>query len=118
MPILPSPGLAAQGQHPRPSPILERLLGNQFFWKIKIEIRDQHSAILLPVPACKMGFSAQARPLQRIIQLCALSFQCGRSASAAGAVTARAQLTTTCENGSGTRKRSQERIIQARSGSR
>ena len=40
------PGVAVQVQHSRRSPVLEGLLGDEIFWKMEVEIRDEHEMII------------------------------------------------------------------------
>ena len=60
----------------------------------------------------------QPRALDRRIQFFALRLEISRRKIGRQRCVQRAQLTTMRVNGLGTRKRSQERIVQARSGSR
>ena len=43
-----STGFPIQDKHARSRPVRQRLLRNEFFWKMKIEVRDQHETTILP----------------------------------------------------------------------
>ena len=57
---------AVQDKHPRSRPIRERLLRNEFFGKMKIEIGDEHVSTILR--ATVNLFTTEARSTRRIFR--------------------------------------------------
>jgi len=46
-------GCSIEHEHSRSRPVKERLLRNQLFWKMKIEVRDKHAPPILRAPKTK-----------------------------------------------------------------